>query len=190
LLQGEERVRMAVAEALACNPDDGYGILKDAVEMDDLLTRRAAIFGLARVPEEWVLPIVDKLQLEDKQWVVRGAAAEAAERRRKPRYTIRPPILDPAELPWLVAYATRQGMGVAPGRPALEMLRRALGNGTDEEKGAALEAIAWVGGDEFALDVSRSLQSDHAQLRDAAFEALWRLRAAQRSPESDRAAPS
>jgi HEAT repeat protein len=179
LLEGDEPVRMAVAEALACNPDDGFGMLKDAVEMDNLLTRRAAVFGLARVDEDWVLPILDKLQLEDKQWVVRGAAAEAAERRRKPRYTIRLPVIEPSELPWLVAYASREGVGLAPGRPAMEMVRRALGNGTDDERAAALEVIAWVGGDEFAMDLGRALQAEDPHLRDAAFEALWRLRAAE-----------
>ena len=177
LLQGDEPIRMAVAEALACNPDDGYGMLKDAVEVDNVKTRRAALFGLARVPEDWVLPILEKMQLEDKEWVVRGAAAEATERRRKPRYGVRPAVQEPSQLPWLVAFAAREGVGVAPGRGALEMLRRALANGTEEEKAAALEAIGWVGGEMYMPDLERALRGDDPQLRDAAFEALWRLRA-------------
>lgn len=188
LLQGDEPIRMAVAEALACNPDDGYGMLKDAVEVDNQTTRRAAVFGLARVPEDWVLPILDKMQLEDKQWVVRGAAAEAAERRRKPRYAVRPAVQEPSQLPWLVAFAAREGVGVAPGRGALEMLRRALTNGTEEEKAAALEAIGWVGGEMFVPDLDRSLRGEDVRLRDAAFEALWRLRASEPLRPRERAA--
>ncbi|HET7010838.1 MAG TPA: HEAT repeat domain-containing protein [Anaerolineales bacterium] len=178
LLEGEEGVRLAAAEALACNPDEGYNMLRDAVDVDNLLTRRAAVFGLARVPETWALELLDKVLVEDGQWVVRGAAAEAAERRRIPPWKVKSPVREPAELPWLVAFAARVGSGVAPGRPALEMLRRALSSGTAEEQLAALEALAFVGGDEFRMDIQQALKSDQAHLRDAAFEALWRLSAA------------
>ncbi len=188
LLQGDEPIRMAVAEALACNPDDGYGMLKDAVEVDNVKTRRAALFGLARVPEDWVLPILEKIQLEDKEWVVRGAAAEASERRRKPRYAVRPAVQEPSQLPWLVAFAAGEGVGVAPGRGALEMLRRALANGKEDEKAASLEAIGWVGGEMFMPDLDRALRGDDPQLRDAAFEALWRLRAPEPLRRRERAA--
>lgn len=188
LLQGDEPIRMAVAESLACNPDDGYGMLKDAVEVDNVPTRRAALFGLARVPEEWVLPILERVQLEDKQWVVRGAAAEAGERRRKPRHAVRAAPLDPSQLPWLVAFAAREGLGVAPGRGALEMLRRALAGGKEEEKAAALETIGWVGGEMFAPDLDRALKGENPALKDAAFEALWRLRAPEPLRPRERAA--
>jgi HEAT repeat protein len=174
LLEGEEGVRLAAAEALACNPDEGYNMLKDAVEVDNLLTRRAAVFGLSRVPETWALDLLDKVVVDDGQWVVRGAAAEAAERRRKPPWRVHAPIGDASELPWLVAFATRIGSGVAPGRAGLEMLRRALSSGTTEEQQAALEGLAFVGGDEFRIDMQQALRSDHQELRDAAFEALWR----------------
>jgi HEAT repeat protein len=174
LLGGEEGVRLAAAEALACNPDEGYNMLKDAIEVDNLLTRRAAVFGLSRVPESWALELLDKIQVDDGQWVVRGAAAEAAERRRKPPWKVRPPLREAAELPWLVAFATRVGSSVAPGRVALEMLRRAVSSGTPEEQLAALEGLAFVGGEEFRIDMQQALRSDRQDLRDAAYEALWR----------------
>jgi HEAT repeat protein len=178
LLEAEEGVRLAAAEALACNPDEGYGMLREAVEVDNLLTRRAAVFGLSRVPEPWALEILDKVQVDDGQWVVRGAAAEAAERRRNPPWKVRPPVREAAELPWLVTFATRVGSGIAPGRAALEMVRRALSSGTIEEQLSALEALAYVGGEEFRIDMQQALHSNDAHLRDAAFEALWRQSAA------------
>jgi hypothetical protein len=133
---------------------------------------------LSRVPEPWALEMLDKVQVDDGQWVVRGAAAEAAERRRKPVWKINPPLQEAAGLPWLVAFATRVGSGVAPGRAALEMVRRALSSGTPEEQLAALEALAFVGGDEFRIDMQQALRSDRQDLRDAAYEALWRQAAA------------
>ncbi|TFH34511.1 MAG: NACHT domain-containing protein, partial [Anaerolineales bacterium] len=45
ILESDEGVLIAAAEALACNPDEGWPMLRDAIEMKNLLTRRAAIFG-------------------------------------------------------------------------------------------------------------------------------------------------
>jgi len=177
LLKGDEGVRLAAGEALACHPDEGYNMLKDALEVDNLLTRRAAVFGLCRVPEDWALESLEKVQVDDGQWVVRGAAAEAAERRKNPPWAIHAPVRELAEVPWLVAYAAREGLGIAPGRPALEMIRRVLSNGTPEERLAALEAMAWTGSQEFNLEIAGALRSEDAHLRDAGFEALWRLTA-------------
>ena len=178
LLKGDEGVRLAAGEALACHPDEGYNMLKDALELDNMLTRRAAVFGLGRVPEPWALEQLEKVQVEDGQWVVRGAASEAVERLKNPPWGLRAPTRDLSEMAWLVAYAAREGLGVAAGRPALEMTRRVLSNGTSEERLAALEAMAWTGSGEFNLEIAGSLRSEDAHVRDAAFEALWRLRAA------------
>ena len=178
LLGAEEAVRLAAAEALACHPDEGYSMLKEAAALDNLLTRRAAVFGLARVPEPWVVEILEKVQTDDKQWVVRGAAAEAFDRRRKTPWRIPPPVEEPSNLPWLVAYAAREGSGVAPGKAALEILRRALATGTPEEKVAAIETLAWLDSSEFAMDLYQALGSTNPKLRDTAFETLWRQAAA------------
>jgi HEAT repeat protein len=160
LLRGDEPIRVAAAEALAINIDEGYGMLREAAELDDLHTRRAAVFGLARVPLPFATELLEKVQVEDGQWVVRGAAAE---------------------LPWLVAYAAKQGLGVAPGKPAYEMVRKSLASGTLEEQLAAVETLAWTGGEDFGLELSQALGSSNSFLRDAAYEALWRLHASRSS---------
>jgi HEAT repeat protein len=178
LLEGQEAVRLAVAEALATHPDEGFNMLRDAMDVENVLTRRAAVFGLARVPEAWASNLLDTVQLEDDQWVVRGAATEAAERKQNPPWKILPAVKELAELPWLMDFAAREGLGVAPGRAALEMLRRALSKGTPEEKIAALEAITATAADELALELRKALFASDPYLRDAAFEALWRLKAA------------
>jgi HEAT repeat protein len=175
ILESDEGVLIAAAEALACNPDEGWPMLRDAIEMKNLLTRRAAVFGLARIPEDWVEEILQRVQLEDEQWVVRGAAAEVMERRQNPPWKIHKPVEDVSELAWLQSFAQKEGMAVAPGRAALEMVRRALNKGSQEEKISALEAIVWVGGEELSLEIFQALSSNEAYLRDAAFEALWQL---------------
>lgn len=177
LVAGEEALRLAAAEALAVNPDKGYSLLREAADYDDLLTRRAAVFGLARVPEEWAVEKLLQIQTEDSQWIVRGAATEVNERRMDSPWKILPMETALSEIPWLIAFAARAGMGVAPGRAALEMIRRALNQGTPEEKVAALETLGWRGGEELILDIFQALQSQEAFLRDAAYETLWCLAA-------------
>jgi HEAT repeat protein len=178
LLEGEEAVRLAVAEALAIHPDEGFNMLRDAMEVENVLTRRAAVFGLARIPETWALNLLDTVQVEEDQWIVRGAATEATERRRNPPWKVLPAVVELSELPWLMDFAAREGLGIASGRAALEMLRRALSKGTHEEKIAALEAITSTAAEELALELRKALYASDPYLRDAAFEALWRLKAA------------
>jgi HEAT repeat protein len=185
LLHGEEAVRVAAAEALANHPDEGYEMLKEAATIDDLLTRRAAVFGLARIPDSWAREQLEKLQVDDKQWVVRGAAAEALEKRQNPPYPVQPPVREVADLPWLVAYASKAGLAVAPGRPALEMLRRAINQGNQDEQVAALETLGWIDEASFGLELKNALNGGEPYLRDTAFEALWRQGAAvSTSPET------
>jgi HEAT repeat protein len=177
LLNGVEEVRVAAAEALAIHIDEGHAMLKEAATLDDLLTRRAAVFGLARIPADWARELLETMQVDDNQWVVRGAAAEALEKITNPQHPIVPPPQEIAEIPWLVSFAEREGLGVAPGRPALEMLRRALNNTSPEIRLAALETLAWVEPGELDLELKQALREGESYIRDAAFEALWRQRA-------------
>lgn len=174
LLNGEEEVRVAASEALANHPGEGQEMLKEAVEVDDLLTRRAAVFGLERVRKQWATDKLQAMQVDDPQWVVRGAAAEALEKKIEPPYRVLAPPEEISEIPWLSDFASREGLGVAPGRPALEMLRRALNEGTPDEQIAALEVLAWVDAGEFDLELRRKLTEGESYLRDVAYEALWR----------------
>ncbi len=178
LLEGEEVVRLAAAEALAVHPDEGYGMLREAIGLDNLMTRRAAVFGLARIPEAWAVDQLELVQVEDSQWVVRGAASEALERHQHPSWAVTAPVQELSEVPWLIEFAAREGLGVAPGQAAFEMVRRALSTGSLEEQLAAMEAIGWVASEEFVLELYKFLGSEEVHLRDAAYEALWRLEAA------------
>ncbi len=177
LLEGEEAIRLAVAEALALKPGESAGMLRDAIELDNLLTRRAAVFGLSRIPEPWVPELLETMHLEDEQWIVRGAAAEALERIKNPPWKVYALHTELSTTPWLVEFAKREGLAIAPGKAALELLRQALNKGKDEEKIAALEAIGNNAAEEMSLELQQALKSDQDYLRDSAFEALWRINA-------------
>jgi len=175
LLGGDEELRLAAAEALAIHPDEGYGMLREAAEHNEIMTRRAAAFGLARIQDDWAMELLEQVKVDDEEWIVRGAAAEALDRRLNPPWKISPPPVEPAELPWVVAYAAKEGLGVSPGKAATEMLRRALSNGSLDEKIAALEVLGWGAGEELTLELYKALESGDDYLRDVAFESLWRL---------------
>lgn len=175
LLGGDEELRLAAAEALAIHPDEGYGMLREAAEHEEIMTRRAAAFGLARIQDEWAQEVLEQIKVDDEEWIVRGAASEALDRRLSPPWKIYSPPIDPSELPWVVDYAAKEGLGVAPGKAATEMLRRALSNGSLNEKVAALEVLGWGAGEELTLELYKALESGDDYLRDVAFESLWRL---------------
>lgn len=77
LMQGSEGLRQAVAEAFAAIPEEGYPVLYDAISHDDYLLRRAAVFGLRRIPTKWALIALYRAMLEDEQWYVKSAAEQA-----------------------------------------------------------------------------------------------------------------
>jgi HEAT repeats/NACHT domain len=177
LLNGDDELRRAAAEAFANNPEEGYPLLKDGAALDDLLVRRAVVFGLARVQEPWSLELLEHMQMEDEQWVVRAAATQAVEERTRPYPSIPKPDQALHELPWLIAFASERGMGVTTGKPAQDMLKLALKEGSMDEKIAALHYLQQALDNE-AIDQAYSLFfNDDLEIQVAAYQALWALAA-------------
>lgn len=176
LLQGEDDLRRAVAEALSLDPIEGHGILREAIQDAELLVRRAAVFGLARSGQPWALEILERVQVDDGQWAVKSAAAQAVEKlhgEAENPLTVIPP---PSNLPWLVAFAAERKTGLAPGAPALAMLQRAIREGEPRQRAAAVETLGHLGDREFLQDLCMGLSDNESSIRSLAFEALWSLR--------------
>jgi len=173
LLNGTEEIRRSVAEALALDPKEGHAILKEASQMEDLLVRRSAVYGLTQINEPWSIEILEKLAVDDKQWVVRAAATQAVEEKE----TIDPgtprPFQELHEIPWLIAFAGERGMGIAPGKPAQNLLLSALGEGSSEQQIAALNYLN-LNPDHDALPrIYDLLEQGSDDLQEAAFNTLW-----------------
>ena len=79
LLRGDDDLRRSAAEALANDPSEGHAMLKDGAGMADIPLRRAVAYGLGRIGEPWAWAILEKMRLEDDQWIVRNAASEMIE---------------------------------------------------------------------------------------------------------------
>jgi hypothetical protein len=172
LLQGSDGIRRAAAEALALDPGEGEEILKEASQMDDLLVRRSSVYGLARVKQPWATETLNKLSLEDKEWVVRSAATQIIEQDHHKDWIIPEPPPPLHEIPWLVAYAGKQGLGIAPGVPAKNLLLNALVEGNPEEQRVALEILRVYPHQDALPQIYELIEYNSGDLQTDAFDTL------------------
>lgn len=176
LLSGDDDLRRAAAEALANDPQEGHAMLKDGATLKDILVRRAVVYGLARVDEPWALELLQRMQVDDDQWIVRTAATEVLDSMTLPVDPRVPrPLTPPSETPWLIEFAGKEGVGISPGVPATDILIKALKNGNAEERLAALYYLRRTPGEGVIKNIYLALESDDAELREAAYQTIWEL---------------
>lgn len=175
LLHGNEEQRQAAAEALANHPEEGHPTLQEGATIDDLLVRKAVIAGLKRIRQPWAIQIIEKMRVEDQQWVVKNAASEAIEEMNQPLRQPPSKLTLLTETGWLIAFAGEKGIGVAPGKPALDLLLLALREGTEEQQLAALEWIKRTGESTGVLTTYHVFYKSQGEVREAAYDTLWHL---------------
>ena len=183
LLHGDEALRIAAAEALANHPEEGYPVLEEASTMPDLMVRRAAVAGLGRVHQpldasKWAIDLLQKLQLEDSQWVVKNAAEQALEEMLQTNTRVPRPMPPLTQTPWLIAYASELGIGVAPGKSAWDLLFKALQNGNTDQRLAALNVLKRHGTENAILPLYDLYFAGEGEVREAAYQALWHMNTA------------
>ena len=172
LLRGDEQLRIAAAEALANNPVEGYETLKDGVTSQDILVRRAIVYGLARVREPWAQELLGQIPTQDEQWVVRNAAVEMLEVLQNPNPHIPQRQLSPENMPWLIEFAGKYGMGVVPGEPATDLLLLALKDDKIEYQQAALHYLRHTPTEGVLAALYPHLFGSDAEMRDGVFRVL------------------
>ncbi|MCZ2127142.1 MAG: HEAT repeat domain-containing protein [Anaerolineales bacterium] len=178
LLNGEEDVRRAASEALANDPTEGYAMLRDGVTINDILLRRAVLYGLGRVREDWATDLLKKVQIEDEQWVVRNAATEVLDAKENGGNLAPTKLKAPHETPWLIEFAAKKGIGVSPGVPATDLLLLALKDDNPEVRLAALPFLKYTPQDTVLKQLYEAMYKDDPELREATFNLLWELGAA------------
>jgi len=175
LLNADEDLRQAAAESLANDPGEGHAMLKDGATLKDILLRRAVVYGLARVNAPWADELLQHMQIEDDQWVVRNAASQVLDSSShfNPRVPHR--LKPPAESPWLVEFAGKQGLGIAPGSPAVDLLLAALKHEDPEIRLAAVPYLKRVPTEGVINQLYSAMYQDDPELREAAYHALWEI---------------
>ena len=176
LLEGDEETRRAAAEAFANHPTEGHEVLRDGSTVDDLLVRRAVIFGLRRIRQDWSKEILFKMQIEDGQWIVKDAAGLALEELRLPDPSIPRPLPELENLPWLVTFASQHGLGISCENKALQMLNQAIQEGSEDEKLAALDVIRYRGETDVFPAVYHALYDPNPAVSQAAYLTLWHIK--------------
>lgn len=176
LTEGTETLRRAVAEALAVQPDPAcHDYLREALTSEDLLVRRAAVFGLGLVRQEWSKDLLAKVAVEDSQWVVRNAAAQTLDHFQQADPYL-PVSLPPYwESPWLITFAGKHGIGVSPDEPPTKLLFEALKSGTEEDRTMALKYLPLFQNEDAAAPILDMLNDKDRDLAGKALVTLWAL---------------
>ncbi len=176
LLQGDDELRRAAAEALANDPKEGHEMLRDGATMPDILVRRAVVYGLARVDAPWAMELLQKVQVDDDQWIVRNAATEVIDSKALPNDPRIPrPLTPPSQTPWLIEFAGKQGMGIPPGSPATDVLLLALKHGDEEERLAALPYLRRSASEGIIKELYHLVRGQDSEMIEAAYQVLWEL---------------
>lgn len=177
LLQGDEELRRAAAEALANEPTEGHAMLKEGATLADIMLRRAVVHGLARVEQPWAVETLQHMQMEDDQWAVRNLANQYLEEMNHtdPRVPQRLPA--PSETPWVIAYAGKQGIGVPRGGPATDVLVSAFKLGETEERLAAIPYLKRNATEGIVGALYNGVYGEDPEVREASFLAVEEIAA-------------
>ncbi len=172
-LTSTEMPRRAVAEMLSTNTAGaGHDILREAMEETDPLTRRAAVYGLARVKADWVLELLDRTHRLDNQWLVRAAAGHFVEQIQRDGGPTIPPAPDPQELPWLALWLRGVNDRPQAGQEGVMQLVRVLAEGDERHRLAAAEVLGALATPDAVLPLYNALRDQHPDIRDSACRAL------------------
>ena len=173
LVSEDESLQLTAAEVMACKPAEGHRILREAIESQNLLVRRAAVFGLAQIKDAWTRDILERSTIEDSQWVVRNAAAQAVEAMDSLNPYIPVPLPEPSESPWLLAFAAKQGSSIGIDNTPLDLLLQALSSGLPDERISALTYLRTIPQIDSVQGITDMVQSTTGVLQNAAIFSFW-----------------
>jgi HEAT repeat protein len=174
LIEAEQELRIKAACALAGCGGEAWEILQEALQEEDILTRRAAVYGIAEVPRPWARDLLVKTIREDSEWLVRSAAETALEAVDAPTEPVKPP-LDISEAGWLISWAAQRDEPVGRGEAALPVLLRALEEGRPAIQRAAIRALGLIGRPEHVPLLRRKMKESEGETAASAMEALKEL---------------
>ena len=170
LQEADDDCRATAAEALAQQGEEGLIFLRKMLESEDMMARRAAVLGLARVGAQ---DLLDDVVRQEDQWIVHSAAMMALEELEKREQTPGvAPLPRIEQLPWLISWAAAQGEGVGTGDAARRMLWRTLSEGESSVRLAAVQVLVHVGRPDEIKRLQAALDDPDPAIADAALEAL------------------
>jgi hypothetical protein len=173
-MKSNERDQRILAEIFAHKQKDGHEILKELSAVSDAKCRRAAIHGLRLIKEPWVKAIFEDLSLHDFEWNVRDAAAHALETYNETDFVISDPRVDAANVPWLLQFASRQGIGIPADIFPSSIIHQVLISGDFAEQIAALGMLARHPDSSSIKNISECAKKNRS-IREYAQESLLQI---------------
>jgi len=168
--EADDACRTVASEALAQKGEEGMAFLRKMLKSEDMMTRRAAVLGLARVGAQDVLEDVVR---QEEEWIVHSAAMmaleELEEREQTPGVA---PLPDIAQLPWLITWAAARGEGVGTGDVARRALWLALREGESAVRLAAVQILVHVGRPDDVKRLQAALDDSDPTVASTALKAL------------------
>jgi HEAT repeat protein len=178
LINGDDEMSRAAAEGLALRGAEGLEILREALEDEALHVRRAAIYGILKTDDLSLIPWLERVEKEDKEWLVRSAATEAIETLRQSHKTTWE-LPDLNKQRWLFEYAAHDGRTVPNGAAALPFLVQVMADATQPAlRMAAAVTIGQLPAHDVLPALETALRDDNKQVSEAAFTTLCTMRQA------------
>jgi len=171
----DEQLSVVAARCLAHHSPEGIRLLRDLLQSDAILTRRAAVLGISEIRENWVIPMLEKVAIEDGQWIVRSIAGQTIEDLKKTNPHIPAPLIRPDQSSWLIEYAGHFGEGISKGQPVTDMLLRALKTGTTEDQLSALNYLLMDNSDSVMSALYKIVLGSSGKIQDLSHYAFWLL---------------
>ena len=145
LISTDETLSHAAAEQMALNGGEGWEILREAAADEMVHVRRAATHGLRQLDHHWAVRLLEEIEREDPEWVVRTAATVALEATAARNEPAPWSPLQAGDLEWLIEWAAEREEGVPAGGAAVPVLRRLLTEAdAPEVRQAAAHSLASV----------------------------------------------
>jgi len=131
--------------------------------------------GISEIRENWVIPMLEKVAIEDGQWIVRSIAGQTIEDLKKTNPHIPAPLIRPDQSSWLIEYAGHFGEGISKGQPVTDMLLRALKTGTTEDQLSALNYLLMDNSDSVMSALYKIVLGSSGKIQDLSHYAFWLL---------------
>lgn len=175
LMQADENLRRTSAEVLTLEIPEGHSVLADGISHQDILVRRAVVFGLGLLRNKWAYEQLQQMQIQEGQWVVRTAATQALEQAEGLDPCIPSRLVAPQNCSWLIHAASNTGEGISPGIPPIPLLLKLLDNGTNEEKLGSLDYLSGNITESVIARIYDVMFNNEDLVREAAYYSLWKI---------------
>ena len=121
------------------------------------------------------MELLHKMEVEDSQWVVKDAASHALAELAMPNPFVPHPFPALSNTPWLIVFAGERGVGIAPGKPAMDLVLQAVREGNEDQRLAALAFLETHGRASAVLPCYHSYYGERGELRECAYRTIWHL---------------